>query len=339
MRTQGAPHQSPALVVQVLIPVFNDWESLWLLLPELAKAAAQAELEVEVVVVDDGSTQVPKEPPPQLPQLGSVRLLRLRRNLGHQRAIAIGLAQIATHMPCECVVIMDGDGEDSPHDVPRLVQRMRETGSREIVFAERTRRSESLQFRFFYASFRLAHWLLTGRGVRFGNFSAIPASLLPTFLVLSELWNHYAAAAVRARLPFSALPTARRTRLRGRSQMNFASLVTHGLSAISVFADVVATRALIAVGLLMGLGALVVMAALWIRFGTDWAIPGWTTNVIAFVVILIVQAITACFVLTIFTLQSRTQLGFLPSRDFELFVAELRQFRCGASRESAPPPC
>jgi hypothetical protein len=254
-------------------------------------------------------------------------LLRLRRNLGHQRAIAVALAALASDVDrahdveCEAVVVMDGDGEDSADDIPRLVERLRALPRPEIVFAERTRRAEGLLFRVFYGLFRLAHWLLTGRGVRFGNFSVIPAALLPAFLVLSETWNHYAAAVVRARLPYCTLRTARRKRLRGKSKMNFVSLVAHGLSAVSVFGDVVATRALIAAVTLLGVGAVGIAAALWIRFFTELAIPGWTTNVIAFALILMAQAVTACFVLSIFTLQSRSAMGFLPSRDYGAFIA------------------
>jgi hypothetical protein len=106
--------------------------------------------------------------------------------------------------------------------------------------------------------------------------------------------------------------------------MNFVSLVTHGLSAVSVFGDVVATRALIGAATLMGLGGIAIVVTLWIRFLTDLAIPGWATNVTAFIVILIVQAVTACFVLTIFTLQSRSHVGFMPGRDYGLFVGSVQ---------------
>lgn len=315
-------------LVRVVIPVFDDWESLELLLAEIDVVVGKSQLELQVLVVDDGSTQLCSAlwTPPK--HCRAPELLRLRRNLGHQRAIAVALAALASDVDraqdaeCEAVIVMDGDGEDSPDDIPRLVERLRARAGAEIVFAERTRRAEGLPFRMFYGLFRLAHRLLTGRGVRFGNFSAIPAALLPAFLVLSETWNHYAAAVVRARLPYGTLRTARRRRLRGKSKMNFVSLVAHGLSAVSVFGDVVATRALIAAVTLLGVGALGIAAALWIRFFTELAIPGWTTNVIAFALILMAQAVTACFVLSIFTLQSRSAMGFLPCRDYAAFIAK-----------------
>ena len=101
-------------------------------------------------------------------------------------------------------------------------------GGTRVVFAERTKRSESFAFRFFYALYRWLHLLLTGVAVRVGNFSAMPYSLLRRLVAVSELWNHYAAAVFKSRLPYRLLPTQRANRLAGRPQMNFVALVIHG---------------------------------------------------------------------------------------------------------------
>ncbi len=123
-------------------------------------------------------------------------VLRLRRNLGHQRAIAIGLAYLEAESPaCQLVVVMDSDGEDDPQDVPRLIARAVQTEQQAIIFAERTKRSESLPFQICYHLYRLVHRVLTGRSVRVGNFSVIPRQRLESLVATSELWNHYAAAA------------------------------------------------------------------------------------------------------------------------------------------------
>ncbi len=160
----------------LLIPVFNDWASLAQLLPKLDTALASHFLTVDILVVDDGSTMDPESDfqSGTFAALRRIDVLRLRRNLGHQRAIAVGLAYIEDCLSAEAVVVMDGDGEDDPADVPRLLERLEEEGNTTIVFAERARRSESLVFRVFYALFKLLHLLLTGKGVRVGNFSAIP---------------------------------------------------------------------------------------------------------------------------------------------------------------------
>ena len=133
--------------VLILIPLFNDWESFAELAPKLDDALAENGLAADILVVDDGSIVEPGEALRDLAfrAIGRVDVLALRCNLGHQRAIAVGLAYIEDRYDCGAVVVMDGDGEDAPADVPRLLARLREEGGRKIVFAERAKRSEAVR--------------------------------------------------------------------------------------------------------------------------------------------------------------------------------------------------
>ena len=144
--------------------------------------------------MDDGSS-VPRPPGflagERLLSIREVEHLRLRRNVGHQRAIAIGLAHVHAQLPCQAVLVMDGDGEDRPSDVSSLLRKLEDCGRGRIVFAERTRRSEGLVFSFFYHLYRSLHRLLTGYAVRVGNFSVVPGHFLEQLAVTSELWSHY----------------------------------------------------------------------------------------------------------------------------------------------------
>src|SRR5258708_7317372 len=146
----------------ILIPVFNDWSALGKLLDALDETMVDNDLEAGVLVVDDGSTMEPEVDPTaqSFRALRHVDLIELRRNLGHQRAIAVGLAYVEDRGTCDSVVVMDGDGEDDPRDVPRLLAKSREEGGSKIVFAERTRRSETLVFRIFYKLYKVAHLFL-----------------------------------------------------------------------------------------------------------------------------------------------------------------------------------
>src|SRR6188474_2587228 len=128
----------------ILIPVFNDWESVALVLPELEKSLAAASRRAELILVDDCSIARPENLSitDSLNAIRSIDVLTLARNLGHQRAIAIGLSYIAMHRPCRAVVVMDGDGEDLASDVPRLLDAFDKSGGDHVVFAKRTRRSE-----------------------------------------------------------------------------------------------------------------------------------------------------------------------------------------------------
>ena len=130
-----APHSD----LIVLMPVYNDWHAASLLLADLDRILDEARLSAHVVLVDDGSTVLPTELETMrvFRAIGRADILSLRRNLGHQRAIAIALAWLVENVPPASVVVMDGDGEDAPADVPRLLARSRETGGHAVVFAER----------------------------------------------------------------------------------------------------------------------------------------------------------------------------------------------------------
>ena len=162
-----------------------------------------------------------------------VQIVRLYRNLGHQRAIAIGLSYIAKEVSCEKVIVMDADGEDAPKDINALVAASEQSPDR-IVFAQRTKRQESFTFRFFYGIYKFIFRQLTGKVITFGNFSLIPQRRLQNLVRVSEIWNNFPGGIIRSRIPYVAIPTERGKRLAGESKMNFVSLVLHGLSTISV---------------------------------------------------------------------------------------------------------
>jgi glycosyltransferase involved in cell wall biosynthesis len=309
--------------IVILIPLYNDWEALSLLLPALDDCLEEIGTPAAVLIVDDGSTDA--IPVGRLEQghrhIQSIDVLRLRRNLGHQRAIAIGLVHVYQEMPCRAVVVMDADGEDRPKDVPRLLAAFDESGRREIVFAARTRRLESRTFRAFYQLYRVLHRILVGIEVRVGNFSVIPWISLERLVAVSDLWNHYAAAVFRARLPYRMLPLPRGARLFGGSRLNFASLVIHGLSAILVFGDKVGVRLL--TGSLILMAALLVFGgALWIMELSGWvALPGWSA-VVAGLLVLALGLVIAATLYTFHVIGARTGTTFLPLRDASFFVLE-----------------
>ncbi len=302
----------------ILMPVYNDWGALLLLLPRLERELNVNGLRAELLIVDDGSTA------PVPPSLGansfkavaSIDILSVRRNLGHQRAIAVGLAYIEANRPCRAVVVMDCDGEDDPSDVPRLVRECFANEDQKIIFAARTRRAESLAFRFFYRLYRLIHFLLTGVKVRVGNFSVIPWSVLKRLVAVSDLWNHYAAAVHKARLPMVLVSTQRGTRLEGQSQMNLVTLVVHGLSAMAVFGDRIGVRLLIVVSLGMVLASGGLIAVIGIRLLTNLAIPGWATYVSGILLVILTQMLLIVLVFAFVILAARDTASFIPGRDY-----------------------
>jgi polyisoprenyl-phosphate glycosyltransferase len=198
----------------VLTPIYNDWTAVAALIAALNDTFASEQMCASILVVNDGSRTQPDLALSSLtlPAIDEVDVLHLRRNLGHQRAIAIGLAYIEANTEHEAVVVMDGDGEDRPEDIPRLLRRLQTDPASPVVFAERTRRSEGIVFATLYWWYRIVHRLLTGERVRVGNFSIIPRAALRSLVSTSDLWNHYAAAVFHARIPFVTVPTTRGSR-------------------------------------------------------------------------------------------------------------------------------
>lgn len=302
----------------ILMPLYNDWGALSILLPTLERELNVHGLRAEVLMVDDGSTL------PVPPMLGensytaiqSVDILSLRRNLGHQRAIAVGLSYIEANRPCHAVVVMDCDGQDDPRDVPRLVRECLAHEGQKIIFAARTRRAESLAFKFFYHLYRLVHFLLTGVKVRVGNFSVIPWPVLKRLVAVSELWNHYAAAVHKARLPIALLPTQRGMRLEGHSHMNLVTLVVHGLSAMAVFGDRIGVRLLIVVSAGMVLAGGALLGVFGIRLFTNLAIPRWATYASGILLLILIQMLLVILVFAFGILSARDNASFIPGRDY-----------------------
>lgn len=313
--------------ITVVVPVFNDWESLGAMLALLDESLFRRGIEANVLVVDDASTmQAYEELLLRNPRaIRGVDVLQLRRNLGHQRAIAVGLAYVEANAGCRAVVVMDGDGEDDPDDVPKLIERCQDEGYEKLVFAKRIKRSESWPFALFYLAYRLLYRLLTGREIRVGNFSVIPRDVLYRIVGVSEIWNHYAVGALKAKVPYVEVPCKRGVRLFGRSRMNFHSLVTHGLSAVSVHGETVGVRMLAMTCLLMLFAVLGIAAVLVIKLTTDLAIPGWASYLGALLFVILMQTVTLSLFFSFLILSGRNASSFLPQRDYAHFILGVRR--------------
>ena len=315
--------EAPDHKLIILMPVYNDWGALSLLLPTLDRELKSDGLTAGILLVDDGSTTAPpKNLGTLFEAIATVDVLSLRRNLGHQRAIAVGLSYIEANHPQSSVVVMDSDGEDDPKDVPRLIRECVAHREERIVFAARIKRSEGWIFTFFYHLYRLIHFLLIGIRVRVGNFSVVPPRALKRLVAVSELWNHYAAAVHKAKLPMEFIPSDRATRLAGPSRMDMVSLVVHGLSAMAVFGDRIGVRLLIVVsaGMVLTVTALAIVIAT--RLVTDLAIPGWATYATGLLFVMLMQMLLVILVFVFVILAARNAAHVLPTHDYGQFIVD-----------------
>lgn len=304
----------------IVIPQYNDWEALNLLIEKLnLDVAASTLAATSLIIVDDCSSQ----DAPSLTKFNgkSVQIIRLWRNMGHQRAIAIGLSYVADQYPCDKVIVMDADGEDAPHDINALVLAS-QNNPNDIVFAQRTKRQESVLFQFFYGIYKLVFRQLTGKVIAFGNFSIIPQRRLQSIVRVSEIWNNFPGGVIKSRLPYQSVPIERAKRLAGQSKMNFVSLVLHGLSTISVLIDVAAVRILI-LSIGMSVAALLVIFLVLFLKWVNNASPGWASTLSSALLIVVLQSFLISLFLVFMVLQYRTQQQFIPMLQYKDFVEKV----------------
>jgi hypothetical protein len=313
------------LRLSIVMPVYEDFAAASLVCQALDTELSRVDgVEARVLMIDDGSPSELRGYAPFTPaRLRSIEVLRLRRNLGHQRAIAVGLCHLAEQANSDAVLVMDADGEDRPVDVPTLIAELCQTPGT-MIFAERRKRFEGPVFQLGYFIYRCLHRLLTGVPVRVGNFSILPARALSRLVCMSELWNHYAGAALRSRFPQRRLPLDRGSRVLGRSQMGgLIPLVIHGISGIATFPDLVATRVLVASMALVGIIGAALVAVVGIRFGTTLAIPGWATSITGVLLVLGIQVLAIAFSLVFSLISARTAAVFVPCRDYRVFFGSV----------------
>jgi glycosyltransferase involved in cell wall biosynthesis len=308
--------------ILILMPVLDDWISAAEVLRRIDDVFASAEDTIRVLFVDDGSSEAA---PPGFAQgpyrkIAGVAVVVLKRNVGHQRALALGLCHLAEEASCDFVVVMDSDGEDEPKDAERLVERARTKTAPTVVFAERRKRSESRLFKICYSIYRVLHYSLTGQKIRVGNFSVISAQLLPAITIEPMLWNHYAASIIRSRISIDLVPIDRGHRIDGRSRLGFSSLVIHGLSALACYNEVIGVRLLLLMGALFVIANLSILFITAEKLFTTLAIPGWASVTCILIAVLLMQMAT---VITNFVLQAiatRSTQPFLPARDYKWFI-------------------
>ncbi len=294
----------------IVIPVLNDWDSLGFLVNDL-RLEFQHSATLHFVVVDDGST-VPLDSRVRetLAAAGKTSVIHLQRTLGHQRAIALGLVHATRSVDFTHVAVMDADGEDTASGLRTLVTAALEA-PHDVILARRGRRRESRWFRLGYVLYRAVFRTLTGVEIRHGNFAILPRSSALSIVNSDSLGSHFAATLVRSNLPKSEIRIDRGSRYVGTSKMNTYGLITHGLSAMSVFADRVFIRVVMASAALFLLSLTAFAAVILLRIATDAAVPGWATTAAGIALLFALQILSTSVLATFIVIQQR--LASLPT--------------------------
>lgn len=310
--------------VAIVTLVLNDWVSFSRLLTEIARLGSTEDIRFHVIAVNDGSNagfQSPASPDWSGAAVYSGEVLHLAVNLGYQRAITVGLSIIARRNDIQTVVVMDCDGEDRPEDIMPLLATGRSHPGK-TVWARRAQRSETVGFKIGHELYTAVFRLLTGRRINFGNFTVLPIAAIRRLVHMPDLWNNLPAAIMRSWLETIAMPMPRGKRFAGQSRMYLAGLIVHGLSAMSLFSEIIFVRVLMAALFTGGLMILLLLGVVAVRFLTDLAIPGWTTVAFGDLAILLGQILVTLVATTFVVLTSRTHRPIIPFIDAPSFVVE-----------------
>jgi hypothetical protein len=229
---------------KILIPLYNDWKSVYKLLDEIDIQTNNWDAEVSVVIINDASTEEKSDLNKRFKKIRSIKILNMKENRVHQRCIATGFKYICNNEDFDWVIVMDADGEDRPEELNAFFKKTIENPSMTIT-GNRFKRSEGLVFKTLYEIHKLLTLIFAGKLIKFGNFSCLPRNHVKQLILKPYLWNSYSSSIVKTINERTFIPSIRGLRYVLPSKMNFIGLVFHSLSIISVFRNTVILRSII----------------------------------------------------------------------------------------------
>lgn len=230
--------------ILILIPIYNDWQSLERLIFEINKNVNEfSNILFKFLIVNDASTnnQINLKKPQNIE---SIKILNMKRNRGHARCNAFGIKYIFEQEEFDNLIIMDGDGEDRPQEIKDLINQSIKDPNKSIV-AKRIKRSEGLFFQLLYKFHKLLTLFFTGQNINFGNFTCLTKADVGVLSTRGSLWNSFSGTLKKNIKYFNEINSIRGSRYYGPSKMRFSQLILHSLSIISVFKYQVFFRSLL----------------------------------------------------------------------------------------------
>ena len=225
----------------ILIPVYNDRESLTKLIENINSEIEGINSQISVVVVNDASSQQIIDNYQNNENINSIEIVNMKENKGHARCIASGLKYIYEKKEFDYVIPMDGDGEDRPEEIKNFIELAEQTDGKPIV-GERVKRSESSFFKSCYQFHKFLTLSFTGQSIKFGNFTCLSKTIIEKMLKEKATWNSFSGSLKKIEKDLLTIPSIRGTRYFGPSKMSFFNLLKHSLSIISVFRKTVLIR-------------------------------------------------------------------------------------------------
>ena len=220
--------------IKILIPVYNDWQSVLQLIKEINNLSINSNFQISIIIVNDASNHDRSKEEESFEKINSIKILNMKINQGHARCIATGLKYIFEKEDFDYIIPMDGDGEDRPEEINEFLKKIKESNNEPIV-GERVKRSEELLFKLCYQLHKLITFSFTGKSIKFGNFTCLPRATVEKMINEKATWNSFSGSLRKIQDNFVTISSIRGTRYFGPSKMSFFNLIKHSLSIISVF--------------------------------------------------------------------------------------------------------
>ena len=218
----------------ILIPIYNDRESLKLLVENINSQIKDLNHEISLVVINDASSQQIIDTYSKVESISSFEIINMKENRGHARCIASGLKYLFEKKDFDYVIPMDGDGEDRPSEIKDFIE-YTEYSSNQTIVGERVKRSETLFFKFCYSIHKLLTYFFTGQSIKFGNYTCLTKATVEKMINEQASWNSFSGSLTKIEKNRKSIPSIRGTRYFGPSKMSFINLLKHSFSIISVF--------------------------------------------------------------------------------------------------------
>ena len=230
--------------IKILVPVYNDWQSVFELLKNINSEVLALDCEFSVIIVNDASTENRSEFSPNLSNLKSIQVINMKKNKGHARCNAAGLKYINEKEEFDYVIPMDGDGEDRPEELSLLIEKTKEYPDI-VVTANRVKRSEGFIFKLCYLVHKYLTLVFTGQTIKYGNYTCLPKSAVHAMVNEPATWSSFSGALAKTEKDRKSIPSERGTRYFGPSKMSFINLLKHSLSIIAVFKTTLLIRSIL----------------------------------------------------------------------------------------------
>ena len=228
----------------ILIPSFNDWECLNILIPKIDQVLKNINEEVDVLIVNDGSTKKNNLAFKRILYLKKIEVLNLKNNVKAQIAIATGLSFLKNEKFQGGIIVMDADGQDDPEYLINIIKESKKNPG-ETITINRSKRDDELKFKVFYQIYLLLSFLLTFKNMKFGVYSYLHSSSLEKILSTNDIHFAYAASLAKHFENKNVIFAPRKKRILGKSQNNYKSLTLYALKIISVFRNQVLINSVI----------------------------------------------------------------------------------------------